>query len=257
MARSAGLLVWGTLVVSLACSGGAEEAPSDEPKIDAAACELRRRQAADLYRSGLVAEAVAEFESAVDDHGCEDSLLGLALVYASAARDADAEQVYRRLLEVNPQHPIALLSVANAEFKVGQADRAVDLYLRAIDSDPENMLAHYHLGEVLAHDGNFDGAYKTYSKVLALRPANPREAEVYYDAIYQMGSIDIDRGDLDKAERKLERVLQDRPGHPHVHYTYGKLLLQLGRDEEAQKAFDTHMSQLAERETPGQTATNE
>ena len=43
----------------------------------------------------------------------------------------------------------------------------------------------------------------------------------------------------------MESLIGEHPDHRNAHYAYGQALLQLGRPEQAQREFETHMRILA------------
>jgi tetratricopeptide (TPR) repeat protein len=87
-----------------------------------------------------------------------------------AGSEARAEHRYRRALELDPEHPGALLNLGNLCYHRGDLDAARDLYRRAVLSAPEYAEAHYNLGNVLDDLGSSDAAISAYRESLALAP---------------------------------------------------------------------------------------
>ncbi len=84
--------------------------------------------------------------------------------------EARAEHRYRRSLELDPEHPGALLNLGNLCYHRGDLDEARDLYRRAVLVAPEYAEAHYNLANVLDDLGHVDAAVSTYRDALALAP---------------------------------------------------------------------------------------
>ena len=251
------------------CSGGDEPARNDpaaaslkppEPsRIDEAEiAALRAAMDADpdnprtirplaiaLYEVGEREQAVELFERAVEINADVRSLLDLALGYTKLSRYPEAEAIYGRLLEISPQHPIALHNLGNAASNVGDTDRGIELYRQAIGIKPDYLLAYAHLGDALKTAGRYREAYTTYGKVLQLEPKTGPELEALDDALYKMATLDIIMGAHQRAIEMLELLIEENPDHPSAHYAYGQALLQLGRPEEAQREFESHMRILA------------
>jgi predicted Zn-dependent protease len=94
--------------------------------------------------------------------------------------------------------------------------------------------------------GQYREAYTTYGEVLQLEPTTEIELEAFDDALYKMAALDITMGAHQRAAEMLESLIEEHPDHPSAHYAYGQALLQLGRPDEAQREFETHMRILAQ-----------
>lgn len=84
--------------------------------------------------------------------------------------EARAEYRYRRALELDPEHPGALLNLGNIAYHRGELEEARDLYRRATAVAPEYAEAHYNLGNVFDDLGQIDAAATAYRDALALAP---------------------------------------------------------------------------------------
>ena len=199
-----------------------------------------------LFQVGQREQAVELFERAVEIDANVRSLLDLGLGYSNVSRYPEAEATYERLLEISPRHAIALHNLGNVATGVGDTDRGIELYRQAISVKPDYILAFAHLGDALKTAGHYREAYTTYSKVLQLEPTTGPQLEAFDDALYKMAALDITMGAHQRAAEMLELLIEEHPDHPSAHYAYGQALLQLGRPEEAQREFETHMRILAE-----------
>lgn len=206
---------------------------------------LRRQLAIALHGSNLRDEAVTQFEWLAERSPTERSLLDLALAYGSVSRLDEAEKTYARLLELSPNHPIALHNLGNNAYKRGETGEAIELYRRAIAAKPDYLLAYAHLGDALRQAERYKEAYRTYEKVLELEPQNATELGAFDDALYQMASLDIKMGAYQRAGQLLAELIRANPEHPSAYYAYGQVLMHLGRVEDAQRAFEAHQKILA------------
>lgn len=277
----ASLRAWSWIIVLaffFGCSGGDEPAGNDtavspvkppEPsRVDEAdLVALRAAMDADpdnpiairplaiaLFQVGQREQAVELFERAVEIDANVRSLLDLALGYTKLSRYPEAESTYGRLLKISPQDPIALHNLGNVASTVGDTDRGIELYRQAIGIKPDYLLAYAHLGDALKTAGRYREAYTTYGKVLQLEPTTGAELEAFDDALYKMATLDITMGAHQRAIEMLELLIEENPDHPSAHYAYGQALLQLGRPEEAQREFATHMRILDAMEPTGPMA---
>ena len=266
------------LAFFVGCSGGSEPAGDDSAAASGIAAEpsrigetelvaLRAAMDADpdnprtirplaiaLFEVGRREQAVELFERAVEIDAGVRSLLDLGLGYTKLSRYPEAEATYERLLEISPRHAIALHNLGNVASTVGDTDRGIELYRQAINVKPDYLLAYAHLGDALKTAGHYREAYTTYNKVLQLEPTNLSELEAFDDALYEMARLDITMGAYQRAAETLELLIEEHPDHSSAHYAYGQALLQLGRPEEAEREFETHMRILAEIEPTGPMA---
>jgi tetratricopeptide (TPR) repeat protein len=209
--------------------------------------EARRRLAIALHDSGYAQEALPHFEKvAALRPGTMRSLLDLAMAYSSLSRELEAERIYKRLLTWTPDVPVALHNLGHIAFKRGETERAVELYERAIAVHPGYLVAHFHLADALTQVGRYREAYRVYEHVLDLEATHAHEVALFDDALFRMASLDITMGAHERAARLLTALLRENPQHEAAYYAYGQVLLQLGREEEARRAFEAH-TRLLER----------
>jgi len=224
------------------------KAPAD-PRLDAMRAavaadpeneELRRKLAIALHGASLREEAVEQFEWLAKKSPTPRSLLDLALGYSSVSRLDEAEATYAQLLQLSPNHAIALHNMGNIAYKRGETDTSIDLYRKAIAAEPGYLLAHAHLGDAYRQAELFQDAYRAYEKVLELEPKNATELTTYDDALYRLASLDIQMGEYKRAAVLLSELLRANPEHPNAYYAYGQVLMHQGKVEQAQKAFAAH-----------------
>src|SRR5437762_13944862 len=80
--------------------------------------------------------------------GQSRELLQAADMHAKGAV-ADAEKIYRKLLQTTPNDPQLLHLAGVAAFQLGRATEAVELITRAVQSDPSAAEYHNNLATVL------------------------------------------------------------------------------------------------------------
>ena len=94
-------------------------------------------------------------------------------VYAFRRDPGTAAVVYRKALELDPDHAEALERLASVELARGDVEEAVDLYTRVIEADPVRVGAHIGLGAALEQVGDTDGAMSVYTAALEVNPGEP------------------------------------------------------------------------------------
>jgi tetratricopeptide (TPR) repeat protein len=190
-------------------------------------------------------EALALFKELADGNPSTGNLLNLAKAYSQSSLFTEAEQAYRRVLAQTPTQPNALHGLGNLAFKMARTEEAQQYYKQAIAARPNYLLAYLHLGQAQKDAGQFEEAYATWGRIMEFEPSTREEVESYLDALYEMAALDVTMGRHERAVMLLEELIAIHPNHEKANYAYGQALMYLGREEEAQAAFDAHMKILA------------
>lgn len=141
-----------------------------------------------------------------------------------------AGEIYRRILEIAPEHVDALHYLGVASHQLGQSASAVELIRRALALSPNYPDAHNNLGNVLRRQGHLDEARLAYERTLELRPDNP-------DALNNLGTILNARRQYGEAIALYRRLLELCPEHVEAHHNLGNSYLGAGAAEQALEAF--------------------
>ncbi|HET7930348.1 MAG TPA: hypothetical protein VFL63_03030, partial [Rhodanobacteraceae bacterium] len=105
---------------------------------------------------------------------------------------------YRRALTLAPHDGFAMQSLANQYGILGQLQQAVDMFHKAIATDPLRPDWYYHLSFPLVAQGHLDQAEQAAHKALTLQPDFP--------GLYsQLSEINILRGDAAAALRNADK----------------------------------------------------
>lgn len=108
---------------------------------------------------------------------------------------------FRRALMLAPHDGVVMAFLANQYLVVGQLQPAVDLYRKAIATDPLRPDWYFNFGVPLMAQGRFDKAEQAYRETLRLQPGFP-------SADAALAEIAILRGDA-AAARKLAGKISD------------------------------------------------
>ena len=216
------------------------EAAFEAVERDPADPEAHRRLAIALHRSGRREEAIDHFEVLVQLKPAGQYLVELGVAYASVSRLEEAEAIFRRALDETPGQPTILHHLASLAGKRGDTAGAVELYQRALDSDPDYLMARFHLAETQWGTQQFREAYRNYEQVLELEPKNEIELQTVNQALFQLASLDLQMGATERAVEFFETLIERAPEHPKAHRLLAEALLKLGRNEEAKAEFEAH-----------------
>ena len=189
-----------------------------------------------------------------------DQTLGRALAAHQAGRLADAEELYRQVLQVAPQHPDCLNLLGLIAHLRGHPDRALKLIGQAIDNSPRTADFHNNRGEVLRALGRNAEAAANYRQAITLTPdyllalnnlgitlkADGRTTSAiacyrrllvwqpdYADAFNNLGTALQLAGALDQADHAFRQAIAVRPTFAAALANRGKLLPQMDRPDEA------------------------
>lgn len=187
----------------------------------------------------------------------------------------EAEQLYRQLLQLTPNHGPAQLQLANVLHRQNrplEAIRSLDALLQTTDSSCSNGLrarAQINRGALRQLQGDLDGAVADHSEALRLEPSLTiagdnllalalqlrslgftrqalealrvilRATPQRPDLLLQLGSTLMELGRVEAAVPCFRRLLRQRPELPEGHYQLGQALAALGHTEAGLHALNT------------------
>lgn len=182
------------------------------------------------------------------------------LRHHQAGRLDRAEELYRRVLSVEPRQPDALHLMGMAAFARGRAEAGRDLVCQAIKAKPNEAVFHANLGIVLESLHSWPEAEASYRRALALNPRNPAalnslgnlhriscrldEASACYQSAISLdphfvaahsnlGNTFADRTQFDQAIVCYRRALEIDPHFVDAHKNLASSLTEQGRCDEA------------------------
>lgn len=159
-----------------------------------------------------------------------DEALAAALKSHQAGDLSRAEEIYRRILAVDPGHAEAWHLLGVIAHQVGKNERAVEQIQRAISVDASNADYHNNLGEALRALGQRDEAAACYREALRLRPSYP-------EALNNLGNALHDQGNSAAAADRYQEALRLKPDFALAANNLGNVLYALGKPEEAAERY--------------------
>jgi predicted O-linked N-acetylglucosamine transferase (SPINDLY family) len=157
-------------------------------------------------------------------------LLQAAEQHESAGRLAEAETLYRKALEQDPNHLAALHSFALLAFRLGRPEIAARLLTRAVALQPQNAQLSCELGNMLQFAGRFEAAIDAYENSLRLAPNSVRTH-------YNLGLAQQSRGNNEAAVAAYENALALHPGEICALVNLGNALMALRKWSDAADAY--------------------
>jgi Flp pilus assembly protein TadD len=155
----------------------------------------------------------------------------IALRHHQSGNLAEAEQLYRQILTVEPRHVNALHLLGLIAHQFGQTDEAIRCISDALRLAPYFPEAHNNLGVALAAEQRFDEAIAEYQKALQLKPE-------YAEAHNNLGIALAARGRLDEAIARYREAIRLAPQIAEVPNNLGIALAAQGKLEEAVASYE-------------------
>ena len=150
-------------------------------------------------------------------------------------RMAEAEELYRQVLAVDPNHVDALHMIGVLAYQAGKADAAVDLIGRAIALQGENASFHNNMGEALRYLGRFDEAIAHFTKATELDPYAA-------DGHMNLGNAFKQQGRLEQAVAQYRRALYIKPDYPYAQKKLPVAKMEQGKPGEAANHYRRALS---------------
>ena len=142
------------------------------------------------------------------------ALLSLADLYESVKKPAMAIKVYERMPASSPLKRNAQIQLATNLDAADRSDEAIKILKEVTAEDPRDVEAIMALGNIERGRKKFSDCTVTYSKAVEVLPAaNDKNAWVTY---YYRGICEERSKQWSKAEADMRKALQMQPEQPHV-----------------------------------------
>ncbi|WP_293126260.1 tetratricopeptide repeat protein [Microcoleus sp. bin38.metabat.b11b12b14.051] len=151
-------------------------------------------------------------------------LLGIAL--RQQGKIASALEFYDRAIAQNPDFVEAHLNKAHVLMDVGESQRAIVSYEQVIKIQPDSSLAYNNLGWLKQHSGEIDSAILYYQTALALDPN-------LLETAHNLARLFTEKNQLNDAEACYRHVLKINPKLTSSLLGLGTVLQQQGKLTEA------------------------
>jgi putative PEP-CTERM system TPR-repeat lipoprotein len=156
-----------------------------------------------------------------------DLLLFKAGLLQATGKTAEATNVYKTILEINPRQQatrLALIRAAINEKRFGEARQATANLLK---DAPHNLLAKYSLALIDFKENKNTEARDHLAPVLKAAPN-------YMPALLLGGAVEYSLGNLQSAQNQLLKVLQANPNNVYARRMIAAAKLRLGQPDDAQ-----------------------
>jgi len=148
-----------------------------------------------------------------------------------SGKPADAAEIYRHMLEENPDSGQTAYNLALALEATNDNRGAEDILHKAIERDPTIAKLHAELGQLELARGDLHSAQKSLQSALDLQPQ-------LVEARGNLAMVYARNGDLLSAEKLLRQTIEDDPKYRDGYLNLGLVLAQQNRRSEAVQALD-------------------
>ena len=142
-----------------------------------------------------------------------------------------ASRVFTRVLELEPDNPHALYSLALIGMNAGSIDLAAELCRRGTRANPQFPPLFYLHGAVLQAGGDKDAALRSFDAALALKPD-------YVEVLLNSGALLRSMFRHKEALERFNQILTLQPDHAGALGNCGILLTEFRQNEQAIAMFE-------------------
>jgi tetratricopeptide (TPR) repeat protein len=191
----------------------------------------------------------------------------LGQLWVNEKNYAQAEQEYRKAIELDSSLFQAYLSLAGTYLRMGKQDHAIKEYEAVLAKDTNSIQAHMMLGIIHGNRGEYNKAQSRYETILKLNPRFvPAANNLAWIIAQQGGNLDVALGHAQTAREGkpddpyvadtlgwvyykknafllavnlLKEAVEKMPNEPAVQYHYGMAQAKNNNPAEAKKALQT------------------
>lgn len=171
---------------------------------DAEKAEYMKRYEEQQKRKKFSAEVQAKFNQGVTLY--------------DAGQYAEALVEFQAALEIDPKQPGILARIGDCHLKMGKKEEALDAYNKAIELQPDDPSFYTNKGVVLSQMGKAEESQEMFKKAAELDPLAAAQN------FYNLGVTMVNTGDIDNAVGAFRRSIEADPGYAESYYQLGMSL---------------------------------
>jgi len=190
------------------------------------------RDAVLAYARGEAGRAVELFKKSVDEHPGEPIVYyDLAAALAAAGRSREAQTIYLKLAERNPQDWQPYYEIAQLQWTDGLGERAVSTVEEGLLRHPRSGYLMAQWGVFLYKMGDKRGALERFYAALQLDSFD--DAGLYH----VIANLHLELGDTERARRGYLKALELNPQSAGTMLDYAEFLIEHRQDAKAALAI--------------------
>jgi protein O-GlcNAc transferase len=184
-------------------------------------------QAVQVHRSGNAEAAAQLYRQLLEiDPQFAPGWCNLGVATTQLGKPEDAIAIYQTSLRLDPKYTDAHFNLGNAFRRLQRFAESVGCYQRVLQLSPKNSSAAHNLGISLANLGRLPQAIDAQKKAIEFEPN-------FADARLQLSDLYLRTGQVDEAIRVLKEYQQLRPTDPRGYHNLALIVGQLGQMDQA------------------------
>jgi tetratricopeptide (TPR) repeat protein len=186
-------------------------------------------------------QAISHYKKATElapNYSTAYNILGYA--YRQNEQYADAEAAFKKYIELIPNDPNPYDSYAELLLKTGRFDEAITQYNKALAIDPNFVNSYFGIAAALTYKGKAADAAAELQKITEKARSDGERRT----ALFGQMVVAADSGNLNQALAEVEKQYalgqktNDIPAMAGDLQLKGNILLEMGRYDDAQKAYE-------------------
>ncbi len=201
-------------------------------------------QALQQHRAGALAEAEKLYQRVLQqqpDH--VEALHGLGILALQQGQPEAAIAPLQQAVALQPNHAFASIHLAHALRGIQQLEAAIPYYQKALSLNPQRAEVNLDLGNVFLELGQTQQAIATYAQAIAVNSRLPQ-------AHYSLGMAHQMQGNFEAAVQNYQRAIALQPGYLEAHNNLGNLLLKQQQAARAIRHFKQAIALVEQSELP-------
>jgi arylsulfatase A-like enzyme/Flp pilus assembly protein TadD len=167
-------------------------------------------------------DAIQKFRQLTDlDSNVTDTYIDLGLCYKRLGQYDRAVEQFKKALLRDPRNTVASYNLAHTYALAGRTDEAMAGFQRTLQINPYESKALTGLGIAYQLGGDMEQAMAEYESALQINPSD-------WTALANLGTAFLSQGNSDKAIAYLKRALEINPKDAEAYNTLGSALLVKG-----------------------------
>ena len=189
------------------------------------------KQATDLISKGKFSDAIVILDKLVSQNKKHaDAYNTLGVAYFRLQKLDKALEMYKKAVDINPENPIYLNNYGTTLSGLGDNVTAVKIIGEAIKRDINYTEAYNNMGIALMRIGDIQNSLQCFKKTLQLNPNHTR-------AMNSMAMALRKDNRHDEAIEIFKVLLDKEPENSHIYNNIGITLIQLGKYDDAAQFF--------------------
>jgi tetratricopeptide (TPR) repeat protein/TolB-like protein/predicted Ser/Thr protein kinase len=195
-----------------------------------------------LNGTGAYERAAAEYGLALAREPTNDVLYsGAATAYERLGRPDEAEQSYRRAIELRPHYWAGYNMLGAFYYRTARYDDALKMFQQVVDLAPDSFRGYSSLGAVYFMKDRMTEAIDAFQRSLAVRPN--------YVAASNLGTLLYSEGEYKQSAEMLRQALAMDQGSYQVWANLASALETIGDQSGAEAAYREMRSRVLDRLT--------